>query len=159
MKLCYNKKKPKQTLTKRFKDKKDKLLPKKKGTVQSSKTGECRHCCILPPQTSQGGLSKNPTLAAACRSRVLKAATTVLISFLALQDFSCCHCWQCWDGERERLLQISLLHLSLQCFLLPTGAMATAAQTPREMCKGALPKKVEGDVDEQLLVGARGKFL
>lgn len=108
--------------------------------VQSSKTGDylgSRHWCILPPETSQGGLSINPTLAAACRSRVTKAATSVLVSFLVLRDFSCCYCWHCWDGERERFLQIALLHHSLHCLLLPTGAMATTAQTTMEMCKEA----------------------
>lgn len=86
VKLCCDKKKKiKQTQTKRFKDKKDKLFHKKKGRVRSSTTGDylgSRHCCILPPQTSQSGLSKNPALADACRSRVLKAATSVL--FLSL---------------------------------------------------------------------------
>lgn len=73
--------------------------------------------------------------------------------FPCSQDFS----WHCWDGERERFLQIALLHHSLRCLMLPTEAMVNPC--PMEMCEGYPPKKVERGVDEKLLVGAGGEIL
>lgn len=115
-------------------------------------------CCMLPPQARQGGLSLNPTSAAACRSRVLKAETSVLVCFLALQDFSCWHCWHCWDGGRERFLQIVLLHHSLPCLLLPTADMATPAQTPVERCKGAPTQKCGGGGRRATISESKGRW-
>lgn len=140
----------KQTQTEMVKDKKDKLLPNKKGKVQSSKTGDylgSRHCCLLPPQTSQSRLSINPASAAACRSRVLKAATSVcffpclrrlqLLLLLALLGW--------WEGEVPAdCPSLPSLPLAVKSPCWKQGPWQSLPRPSWRCARGHPPVKVEG---------------